>query len=85
MTLGEVLREVRCCSVAAARIESGTALKPRLTAAARNWSRSLPPRLTRSLAATLVIHALTPIAGAPSAGGSEYCVPVHDDCTTCHG
>src|SRR5262245_66520098 len=85
MTFGDVLRADRCSSVAAAFTLSGTALKPRFTAAARNSSRFLPPLFTRSTAASFFIHALTPSAGAPGSGGSEYCVPLHDDCTTCHG
>ena len=85
ITFAAVLRDERCCSVAAARMLSGTALKPRLLAAARIVSRSRPPRLARSFAAASVIHALMPSAGSPACGGSEYCVPLHDDCTTCQG
>src|SRR3990167_417563 len=85
ITLAAVLREDRCISVAAAFVFSVIALKPRLLAAARMVSRSRPPRRARSLAASLVIQPLMPSAGSPACGGSEYCVPLQDDCTTCHG
>src|SRR6478609_10562767 len=85
MTFAAVLREARCIKVAAALMLSGTALKPRLLAAARIASRSRPPRRARSFAAAFVIQPLMPSAGSPACGGNEYCVPLHDDWTTCHG
>src|SRR5687767_11383166 len=85
ITLAEVFRAERCISVAAALVFNAIALKPRLLAAARIVSRSRPPRFARSLAAASVIQPLMASAGSPACGGSEYCVPLHDDCTTCHG
>src|SRR5687767_5827811 len=85
ITFADVLRDAFCVSVAAARMLSVTGLKPRLRADSRSVSRLRPPRRARSPAAASVIHALMPSAGSPACGGSEYCVPLQDDCTTCHG
>src|SRR5215218_10072442 len=85
ITFAAVFLDERCINVAAALVLSGTALNPRLLAEARIASRSRPPRFARSFAAALVIQPLIPSAGCPGCGGSEYCVPLHDDWTTSHG
>src|SRR5688572_20141050 len=85
ITLGDIL----CCTdwtmVPDAWTPNGTGFAPRDVAAFRSASRSCPPRLAISRAAASVTHALSASDGSPATAGMEYCVPLHDDCTTLHG
>jgi hypothetical protein len=85
MTFGDTFCCTLCTSVAEAWIPNGTGLAPRTSAVFLRASRSLPARRATARAAASVTHALRPSAGVPGAAASEYCVPLHDDCTTCQG
>ncbi len=67
------------------RIPKGTGFAPRTSAAFRSASRSCPARRAIVRAAASVTHAFSASAGVPETAGSEYWVPLQDDCTTCQG
>ena len=85
ITFAAVFRDERCISVAAARMFSGTGLEAALAGRGAHGveiAAAAAREILRRGVGDPRLDAERRLAGC---GGSEYCVPLHDDCTTCHG